>query len=310
MRVTASSFPNVLSAQFQRLSVEQARLQTQAATGQRFTFASEDPRAMRKVLDLQAEMKTLRQFDQNIATLKDSLDASFAAMKGVKSISDRAGEIATLSDGLRTDADMTTYGTEVDQLLERAVQLANTRHQASFLFAGTANIEAPFSVTRDANNRITAVAYEGNADVPEIEIADGISIATTVPGSNTTDGGVRGLFTDSRTGADFFNHLISLRDHLMDGDSTAVHDTDMAALRDDEDNILFHYGNTGAVETRLQVAATLAQGRARSLEGLVSQESDADLAETMVSLSEIQNAYTAALKTGGTILSQSLLDYI
>ena len=310
MRVTASSFPNVLSAQFQRLSVEQARLQTQAATGQRFTFASEDPRAMRKVLDLQAEMKRLRQFDQNISTLKDTLDASFAAMKGVKKISDRAGEIATLSDGLRTDEELGTYGTEVDQLLERAIQLANTKQQTSFLFGGTANNEAPYSVTRDANGRITEVTYEGNADVPEIEIADGISLAVAVPGENTTDGGVRGLFTDSRSGADFFDHLINLRDHLLAGDSASVRSTDMAALAADEDNILFHYGNTGAVETRLEVAATLAQGRARSLEGLVSQESDADLAETMVALSEIQNAYTAALKTGGTILGQSLLDYI
>ena len=310
MRVTASSFPNVLSAQFQRLSVEQARLQTQAATGQRFTFGSEDPRAMRKVLDLQAEMKTLRQFDQNISTLKDTLDSSFAAMKGVKGISDRAGEIATLSDGLRTAAEMTTYGTEVNQLLERAVQLANTRHQSSFLFAGTANDEAPYVATRNASGLITAVTYQGNADVPEVEIADGISVAVAVPGENSTGAGVQGLFTDSRTGADFFNHLISLRDHLQAADSASVRATDMSALADDEDNILFHFGNTGAVQTRLDVASSLAQSRARSLEGLVSQESDADLAQTMVSLSEIQNAYTAALKTGGSILSQSLLDYI
>ena len=108
----------------------------------------------------------------------------------------------------------------------------------------------------------------------------------------------------------FRSHLISLRDNLMAGDSAAIRSTDMPALGADEDNILFHYGNTGAVQTRLEVAASLAQGRARSLEGLVSQESDADLAQTMVSLSEIQNAYTAALKTGGSILSQSLLDYI
>ena len=310
MRVTASSFPNVLSAQFQRLSVEQARLQTQAATGQRFTFASEDPRAMRKVLDLQAEMKTLRQFDQNIGALKDTLDASYAAMKGVKKISDRAGEIATLSDGLRTAEEMGTYGTEVDQLLERSVQLANTRHQSSFLFAGTENRVAPYTVTRDANGRITEVTYQGNAEAAEVEVAEGISLAVAVPGANNTDGGPRALFTDSRSGADMFNHLISLRDHLLAGDSASVRQTDRAALAADEDNILFHYGNTGAVQTRLEVAATLAQTRARALEGLVSQESDADLAQTMVSLSEIQNAYTAALKTGGAILSQSLLDYI
>ena len=32
----------------------------------------------------------------------------------------------------------------------------------------------------------------------------------------------RGLITDSRFGADFFNHLISLQDHLLAGDSAAI----------------------------------------------------------------------------------------
>ena len=37
---------------------------------------------------------------------------------------------------------------------------------------------------------------------------------------------------------------------------------------------------------------------------------DADLADSLVRLNEIQNAYTAALQSGGLLMRTSLLDYI
>ena len=310
MRVTATTFPSVLSQQLTRLSTQQARLQTQAGTGQRFRQASEDPRAMRKVLDLQTEIKSLGQYQNNVGTLKDSLDASYAAVSGLKKVSDRATEIATSAGGLRTPAEMQTYATEVDQLLERALQLANSRHQSSFLFGGTKNTVPPYEVTRGANGRITGVAYVGTGNAVENDIAEGISISINVPGSNSGVTGPRGLFKDGTSGADFFQHLIDLRTSLDAADAGAVRDTNFPNLLKDENNILFHIGNIGAVQSRLDIAGELANRRSASLEGLVSKESDADLAETLVSLSEIQNAYTAALKSGGTILSQSLLDFI
>lgn len=312
MRVTASSFPSVLSYQLGQLATKQARLQVQAGTGQRFQVASEDPRAMRKVLDLQTEIKSLSQYEKNISTLKDSLDASYAAIKGLKTVSDRANEISTRADGLKTEEELRTYGAEMDQLLERALQLANTRHQTSYLFGGTKNTQQPFAATRDADGKITSVTYNGSATVNETEIAEGITVKAQIPGANTTGSGDRGLFADNHSGvgADLFQHLIDLRDHLETGDKTAIRTTDLNNLLQDEENILYHYGNIGAVQTRLETASSIANRRKASLEGLVSNESDADLAQTLVSLNEIQNAYTAALKTGGTILSQSLLDYL
>jgi flagellar hook-associated protein 3 FlgL len=310
MRVTSSSFPNVLGFQLERLATEQARLQTQAGTGQRFSNPSEDPRAMRKVLDLQTEMKALSQYENNIAGIRETLDASYNAITGLKTVSDRASEIATRADGLRTPEEMRTFATEVDQLLERALQLVNSRHQTAYLFGGTKNSDDPFVATRNADGQVTAITYQGSDTVSESEISEGINISVTVPGANSSGVGPRGLITDSRTGADLFNHLISLRDNLMSANSGAVNGTDLPNLLVDEENIIFHYGTVGAVQTRLDTASSIANRRKASLEGLVSNEADADLALTLVSLSEIQNAYSAALKTGGAILNQSLLDYI
>jgi len=300
----------VLTNQLTELATKQARFQTQAGTGQRFQVSSEDPRAMRKVLDLQGEIKLLGQYEKNIANLRDTVTASFVAVEGLKKVSDRAGEIATRVDGLKTPEELITFATEVDQLIERTVQIANTRHQASYIFGGTKNSSPPFIATRDGDGKITSVAFQGSSSVSESEIAEGIRLAATIPGANTSGSGPRGLLTDSRSGADFFNHLIALRDNLKAGNGTTVNKVDLPNLLLDEENIIFQFGDVGAVETRLDTASSIANRRKASLEGLVSKEADADLALTLVGLSEVQNAYQAALQTGGTILRLSLLDYI
>ena len=267
---------------------------------------------MRKVLDLQSEMKALTQYEKNISTLKESLDTTYAATHALKTVSDRANEITTAADGLDTPEELQTYGVEVNQLLERALQLANTRHQTSYLFGGTKNTQQPFVATRDAEGKIISVVYNGSASVNDSEIDEGITLKTNIPGANTTGVGERGLFADNRpgVGADIFQHLLDLRGHLETADKTAIRTTDLSNLLKDEENILFHFGNVGAIQSRLDITTSLANRRKASLEGLVSNEADADLAQTLVSLSEIQSAYTAALQTGGKILSQSLLDYL
>jgi flagellar hook-associated protein 3 FlgL len=310
MRVTASSFSTTLKYQLTELATKQARLQIQAATGQRFKLASEDPRATRKVLDLQTEIKTLTQYQKNIATLRDTQDASYNVIRSLKQLSDRANEIATLADGTRTPDQFQAYSNEINQMLEQAVQFANSRHQSSYIFGGTKNLEPPFTANKDADGNITSVTYQGSQTVPKTEIAEGINLSANVPGVNTSENGPRGLISDSRTGADFFNHLISLRDNLKAGHHQTVNEVDLPNLLKDEENFIFHFGAVGAVQTRLETAAMLANRRNASLETLISREADADLANTLVSLNEIQNAYAAALKTGGTILGQSLLDYI
>ena len=55
MRVSANHFPQSLTTQIGKLTDQQNRLQAQVGSGRRVTNASDDPVAMRRLLDLQAE---------------------------------------------------------------------------------------------------------------------------------------------------------------------------------------------------------------------------------------------------------------
>ena len=130
------------------------------------------------------------------------------------------------------------------------------------------------------------------------------------PGANTTGTGLRGLITDSRSGADFFNHLIQLQNHLAAGDCAAVAQDGQNPLAADEDNFLFHFAQLGATIQRLDATATSATQRATAVRATLSATVDADLPETLVRLNETQTAYQAALQSASRILGQSLMDYL
>ena len=310
MRVTANTFPNRLLSQLGSLSQRQNKLQTQAATGQRIQLPEDDPVAMRRVLDLQAEGKTVAQFQRNIARQQELANASFGVIKGIKKVSDRSREIAVAVDGLKSPESMVLYGKEVTELIKQAVQAANTRNRGDYLFAGTKTDQPPFVLTEDGNGVVTGVTYQGNATLPETEITNGVTLSTQSAGENSSGTGPRGLIADTRVGADFFNHLISLQNNLLSGNATAIASTDRANLEQDEDNLLYHLGTNGAIQSRLETTNALANQRTDTLEALVSKEADADLAQTLVRFNQTQTAYDAALQSAGKVLSSSLLDYL
>jgi flagellar hook-associated protein 3 FlgL len=146
--------------------------------------------------------------------------------------------------------------------------------------------------------------------VAENEIASGVTLSSQTLGANSSGNGPRGLITDGRVGADFFNHLLSLQNNLSSGNIANVAASDRSALGRDEDNFLFHYATVGAVQARLDASGALLSGQSQALQTSVSREGDADLAQTLVQLNSTQTAYQAALQSGARILGVSLLDYL
>jgi flagellar hook-associated protein 3 FlgL len=310
MRVTSNTFPDSLVDQLARLAVRQNRLQNQAATGQRIQVASDDPVAMQRVLGLQNQAKSVAQYKKNIGNLQEVAQASYEAMRGLQKVLDRAGELAIQADSTRPATDLKVFATEVTQLIKQAVQSANAKYRGDYLFSGTQSDQTPFAIATDAEGNVTSVTYQGNQDVREAEIAEGTTMSVGVVGGNGTGTGPRGVLSDSRSGADFFNHLIELQNQLLAGDTQGIAATTRDALSRDEDNLLLHIGENGVKQSRLEAAAASATKQATTVEELVSNEVDADLAQTLVRLSQTQNAYQAAMQSGANLLSTSLLDYI
>ena len=310
MRVTGSFYSQAMVRQLNVLAARQYKLQNQVATGQKLHAPEDDPAAMQRTLALRQEQQNVAQFQENIAGLKERASAAFDTLKAVKEKLDRANDLAIQAGGLRSPEELKDYGNQVKQLIEGAVQLLNAKQRGQFLFAGTKSDAPPFAISTDAEGVVTGVAYRGNSNVNVAEIESGALVAVDVPGENGSGSGPRGLAADSRAGADLFGHLIALQNHLLAGDVAAVKAEDLPALAQDEDNLIFHIGNNGGVQTRLETAGSLASAQALSLSQMVSQEADADLADSIMQLNQTQTAYQAALASGAGLLKMSLMDYL
>jgi flagellar hook-associated protein 3 FlgL len=268
---------------------------------------------MEQVLNWQVQNSSNAQYQQNISTLQEQATSSYNAINSLQTLSARASEIATQADGTASPADLASYASEVNQLIQEGVQDMNSQNaQGEYLFGGTQNSRPPFVATTDASGNVTAVSYQGNDSVPSAEVAPGYSLSAQVPGANTSGTGPAGVVTDSQTGADFFNHLIALRNDLQAGNTQAIATTDQANLTKDEDNITSQISANGLIQSQLNDASAVASTQSTALTQDVSQASDADMATTLTRLSTLQTAYQAALESGASLLNSnlSLMNYI
>ena len=283
--------------QIQQLMGDQAKLQLQVSSGRRITQPEDDPAAVGRVLNLQTEQRQLAQYASNASRALTLSQSSYSGLQGLKKVSDRAGELATLGTGaLSTDA-MRTYGNEVEQMLEQALQLANSRSGGDYLYGGTAVDAAPFVATRDADGKILSISYEGNTDQASIPLSEATSVTPSTSGATNVGMG------------EFLTNLITLRDGLASSDIAAVRAA-QPNLYASENLIISAMADSGGMQTRIEAAQVQQQDRVMSLEGLISTESSVDLPTTIVKLNQAQTAYQAALSSAAKIMNLSLLDYI
>jgi len=303
MRVTSSTFPNSLINHLQRLTGELNKYNEQAATGQRISKVSEDSAAGNRILDMQEEKGQITQFVRNADRAKNINNTTISQLDNFLHISERVSEIATLADDLKGDDGLTAYAEEVDELIEHALQSANARFNGEYIFGGTDSGDAPFTANL-VGGKVTdggggiAVAYDGAASGPEFHLSESGKV------SPFTDGATNQQF------ADFINRMVALRDALEAGGQGAVTGTIREDLEQSEDELIFALSRQGSIQMRIEFDASLNKERFTDLEENISSEADVDIAQTVVKLTQVQNAYQAALRSAGQVLNSSLLDYI
>jgi flagellar hook-associated protein 3 FlgL len=297
MRVITNTVSNSIVRQIQQLGAQQAKLQNQVATGQRIFQPEDDPSAVGRVLNLESEQRNTVQYQHNAERALELSRASYSGLQSIKKVSDRATEIGTLGSSIISPSAATAYASEVNQLIEQTLQLANTKFRNDYIFAGTAVDTPPFTATRNPQGQLTSVSYVGNAQQTTIQLTESSSIAPATTGATNT-----GL-------QDFINQLVALRTSLQANSPTGVSAAQTNLLAS-EDVLVSALAEHGGVQTRIEATQTQLVGRATDLESLVSAETDADLPTTIVKMNQAQTAYQAALQSAANLMQVSLLDYL
>jgi flagellar hook-associated protein 3 FlgL len=196
MRVTTSqaqrSQLEYIQSNLQRL----VKSQDQAATGKRFQRGSEDPAATADVLRADGTLASYAQYTRNTELAIGRADAEDRVLNNVQLITERARELASQQSGSTADAATRLIAkTEVDQLIDAAVGLGNTRYDNGYLLGGTRSAQVPMANTPNSTPPYTtATTAPGN---PQFEIASG---QLSAPNHNAHE-----IFVDT-------NVMVALRD--------------------------------------------------------------------------------------------------
>jgi flagellar hook-associated protein 3 FlgL len=297
MRIPNVTISTGVIQRLNRLKLRQNLLNDEIATGQKISSASDDPQAAVRVMRLRSEKMALQQYSQNVDKLTGLAQASFASLNRLKTISDRSGELAASASGIASEAERKAYATELNEMIKSAIEQVNTKFNGDYIFSGQKTDASSFTAA-GTSAKPTSVTFDTTGgDTTKVRVSDTLEISA---GTSQVENGQLGTF---------INNLIALRDAMESNSSSGIA-TARTALMTSEDDIVNAISQNGAVQTRLEALKQQNDSRFGDVEQLVSREVDADLAQSMVKLSQTQTAYQAAVQSGAQIMKLSLLDYV
>jgi len=298
---------NQMSSQMTLAGIESAldRLDTtqqELSTGKRINQPSDDPSGTSLALQLNTQLSSLNAYNNNVTDGTGWAQASSSAMTDVTNAVQRIRELTLeASNGTQSAADMQASAQEVNQLIDEIKQDANTQYNGQYVFSGSATATAPYqSGSNDA--------YAGNSGTVNRQIGPGTSLAI-----NANLGSVlgSGQTTAGQPAGDglLLNTLRNISDAMQSGDSSSLNG-DLTSLDSNFNALTGVAAQTGAVQDRLQMAASRIQTLQTSDTQVLSNTQDADMASTEISYSTQQAALTAALQAGANIVQQSLMNFL
>jgi flagellar hook-associated protein 3 FlgL len=239
-------------------------------------------------------MAQVGQWQRNIAIAHTDLSVTESVLDRLTAVLSRAQELAIQADSSALDATgRAQIASEVENLLQEVMTLANTAHNGRRIFAGHQTQTVPF--VEDVPGHPTAIAYQGDGGEIVREIGNGERLVVNLGGE--------AVF------GDVFEELISFRDALHANDQPAA-GAMAATMGNLLDATLQHRGDVGARVRRLELAEQRLGSEDMRLRILIADLEEADITEEIVELQMREVAFQAALSATGRSLNLSLLDFL
>ena len=187
MRLSSSQIYTTGLRGITNASSEVARTQEQIASGQRVLKPSDDPVASTRILALESELTSSKQYQRNIDNVEGRLQRTETQIDNIEGVIDRVRELVIQAgSGALTNQDRRQITVEINQRLEELVDLTNARDEnGNYIFSGFKTDTEAFSAVGEN------YAFQGDEGVRFEQIANGLKIASNESG--------KALFADIAT---------------------------------------------------------------------------------------------------------------
>jgi flagellar hook-associated protein 3 FlgL len=296
MRVNPDFAPDILNELYISQNQEQIALQ-QMSSGHLINMPSDNPAGAATLVENFSQQNATDQFLQNTSNVEGQLQTADSTLSSLVNALNQAISLG-VQGGTSTASlqDQQQIAQEVQGIQTQVLQLANTSFEGNYIFAGTATTTVPFTADPTAPDGVT---YNGNNHTNSVEIAEGRSVQTNLPGSQIFQG----------SGGDVMGALNQLVTALQSGDIASIGSATTqvnTALNYVSQQRVF-YGNVvdqlNSNQTYLQQEQVNLQSQENTVDGV-------NMAQAANNLSQAQLTQNATLDALAKIVPVTLLNYL
>lgn len=189
MRVSSDMMGDNLINITKRNTERMLNIQNNVSTGVRNRVPRENPVEVSHSIAYRRILFELGQFEKNVEDGRSRINVADSALASATDILQRVRELGIQgANGVYTKEDRAKIATEINELLEELVDIANAKYKGKAIFAGNDTLEDPFkpvySFSREAGKQVVyRVDYYGDLGQQNREISRGNILAVNVPGN-------------------------------------------------------------------------------------------------------------------------------
>ena len=137
MRIPNLNVSGNVTNTIRELDQQRFKLDRQISTGQKITYPEDDGIKAGRLIQAEALKGKLAQYQRNASYASEFLNAGHLNLDNLQKVNQRAQEIARVTGSQINQSAAETYGHEIEQLVEEALNRINAQHRGRSLFGGT-----------------------------------------------------------------------------------------------------------------------------------------------------------------------------
>ncbi len=270
-------------------------LQTQLSSGRKINKPSDDPVGISFSMRYRSEHAATEQYVTNTNAAISFMDYTDTALDQAGNVLQRVRELAVKgANGTNSDLALETIRSEILQLKEQMVTVANSQFNGKYVFNGQMTDRAAYV----SGDPATESTDDGQI---KFEIGAGITIAVNVTGNQ-----IFGSGADTDNVFRVFDELAAALEASDTGEVSAL----IEKIDSRMDTFLELRADVGAKMNRLDLSNDRLSDISINLQTLQAKTEDADMAIVITNLKMAENVYQASLASGSKLITPSLLDYL
>ncbi len=308
----------MLGSRLNQITRDLEELRTIGATGKKLNRPSDNPAAVRPVLNTRKQLSNVDRYLETMGQAFDTMKSTDGHLNHIENTLVRVKELAINAvNGVMSDEDMRVLAEQVGHMRQELIDAANGTVNGKYIFAGYEEKTKPFAVNPDytpggynpADQATWPVLYQGDANPTELEITPGEMLEVNLTGNTLFLGDADNNGETDAGRIDIFAVVTNVMEAIENQDipriESEIDNLDLAA--DQNRRLRSRLGNhTQRVETAMDHQEEMRI----DLQQILSRYEDADAIEAFNNIVQQETAFQAALSVTSKVSKLSILDFI